>query len=112
MTRGGNSKVKFRTRSAWPVSMNSSISALQIGRTMVGSHCANDLDRNAADTKLRCSRCFLPSIARMVGPMKRPMVLSYGAELNTPPLRNTVLTAWKDTAVYSRLGTRESGVWE
>ena len=44
--------------------------------------------------------------------MKRPMVLSYGAELNTWPLRNTVLTAWNDTAVYSRLGTRESGVLE
>ena len=29
---------------------------------------------NAADT--RCSQCSLPSIARMVGPMNKPMVLS------------------------------------
>ncbi len=33
-------------------------------------------DLKAADTRLRCSQCFLPSIARIVGPMNRPMVES------------------------------------
>src|ERR1700758_2684153 len=104
MMRVGNSNVKSRTKSASPVSMNSSIKASQTGRTMVGSHRASALDLNAADTRLRWSRCFFPPIARMVGPMKRPIVLSYGAELNTRPSRNTVFTASNDTAEYSRFG--------
>ena len=48
----------------------------------------------------------------MVGPMNRPIVLSYGLELKTRPSRNTVFTASNDTAEYSRLGSRDSGVLE
>ena len=69
MTRVGNSKVKFLIRSVSPVSMNSSMSALTIGRTISGSQRTNDFDLNAAETRLRCSRCVVPPIARMVGPM-------------------------------------------
>src|SRR6516165_4443652 len=112
MMRVGNSNVKFRTKSASPVSMNSSIKALQTGRTIVGSHWASALDLNAADTRLRWSRCFFPSIARMVGPVNRPIVLSNGFELNTRPSRKTLLTASNDIAEYSRLGRNDSGVLE
>src|SRR5215472_6936417 len=112
MIRVGNSKVKSRTRSARPESMNSSINASQVGRTIVGSHRASALDLNAADTRLRCSRCSLPSIARMVGPMNSPIVLSYNLEVNTWLLRNTVLTASNDIAENSHLGRKDSGVLE
>src|SRR5882757_6524700 len=112
MMRVGNSNVNWRTRSASPVSTNSSINALQTGRTMAGSHRASALDLNAADTRLRWSRCFLPSIARMVGPMNSPIVLSYGLEVNTRPSRNTLFTASNDMAEYSRLGRSDSGVLE
>ena len=104
--------VKFRIRSASPVWINSSINALQIGRMIVFSHRANALDLNAADTRLRWSRCFFPAIARMVGPMNRPIVLSYGLELNTRPSRNTLLTASNDIAENSLLGRKSSGVLE
>ena len=76
MTRVGNSSVKSLTRSARPASMNSSTSAVQTGRTISGSQRARDFDLNAAETRLRCSRCFLPSIARIDGPMNRPMLAS------------------------------------
>src|SRR5271163_2315362 len=112
MTRVGNSNVKFRTRSASPASMNSSINSLQIGRTIAGSHRASAFDLSAADTRLRWSRCFFPSIARIVGPMNRPTVLSYDSELKTRPSRNTVLTALNDIAEYSRLGRNDSGALE
>src|SRR5579884_2282856 len=112
MTRVGNSNVYCRTRFARPSSMNSSINALQIGRTMVGSQRASALDLNAADTRLRCSRCFLPSIAKMVGPMNRPMVVSYIFELNTWPSRNALLTASNDIAANDLFGLSDSGVLE
>lgn len=54
---------------------------------------------------------LLPSIARIVGPMNRPMVVSYMAELNTRPSRNTLFTASKDTAAKDRLGRSDSGSW-
>ena len=37
---------------------------------------------------------------------------AYGAELNDRPSRNTLSTASKDTAEYSRLGISDSGVLE
>ena len=76
MTRVGNSKVNCLTRSASPSSMNSSISASTTGRTISGSQRCSDLDLNAAETRLRCCQCFLPSIASIVGPMNSPMVES------------------------------------
>jgi len=52
--------------------MNSSISASQIGPHDRRFQRASALDLNAADTRLRCSRCFLPSIAKMEGPHEQP----------------------------------------
>ena len=76
MTRTGNSKVSWRTRSASPSATKRSICSSMIGAMNSGSQRASDFSRNACATRLRWLRCSGSSIPRIMWPMTMPMVAS------------------------------------